>query len=428
MKRLPDTELEVMKALWDAGADVPRAVLDQALAPFQWASNTVNTYLSRLAEKGFVSVRREGRSNLYTPLVSQEDYLAFDSPGGAGPPVRLPQKLRGRPGQPGVGAGRTGGAPGTAGPAEGEACAVREFLFTLTGLTLGGSAAVCLLALAGRSTRARYGARWRCLAWLLLCLRLAVPFSLLPVLQSRALIQVPVPAVSIQQPSGQRPLPVPAPEQSAQTPGTSPNRPGASGQTAPDLPAPQQAPSRSPVQLLFLLWLTGAAAVLIWNLAAHLRLLAYLRRWAAPVHDPQILLSFQQLKDRMKLERSPRLLICQGLKVPMLAGVIRPALLLPPEPLSQQELHCSLLHELTHFRRRDIWLRALALWVKALYWFNPLCWLMERLIQRDTELACDEEVLSLLSPEEHAAYGQTILSAAARLCPADQEGGPGGRP
>ena len=79
MKRLPDTELEVMKALWDAGADVPRAVLDQALAPFQWASNTVNTYLSRLAEKGFVSVRREGRSNLYTPLVSQEDYLAFDS-------------------------------------------------------------------------------------------------------------------------------------------------------------------------------------------------------------------------------------------------------------------------------------------------------------------------------------------------------------
>lgn len=79
MKRLPDTELEVMKALWDAGADVPRAVLDQALAPFQWASNTVNTYLSRLAEKGFVSVRREGRSNLYTPLVSQEDYLAGQS-------------------------------------------------------------------------------------------------------------------------------------------------------------------------------------------------------------------------------------------------------------------------------------------------------------------------------------------------------------
>ena len=79
MKRLPDTELEVMKALWKLGADTPRAALDQALEDFGWASNTVNTYLARLAEKGFVSVRREGKSNRYTPLVSQEDYLAFDS-------------------------------------------------------------------------------------------------------------------------------------------------------------------------------------------------------------------------------------------------------------------------------------------------------------------------------------------------------------
>lgn len=88
MKRLPDTELEVMKALWKLGADTPRAALDQALEDFGWASNTVNTYLARLAEKGFVSVRQEGKSNRYTPLVSQEDYLAFDSPQRALPPVR----------------------------------------------------------------------------------------------------------------------------------------------------------------------------------------------------------------------------------------------------------------------------------------------------------------------------------------------------
>ena len=79
MKRLPDTELEVMKALWATGPRTPRALLERELAPFGWASNTINTYLARLTEKGFVSARREGKSNLYTPLVSQEDYLAFDS-------------------------------------------------------------------------------------------------------------------------------------------------------------------------------------------------------------------------------------------------------------------------------------------------------------------------------------------------------------
>ena len=79
MKRLPDTELEVMKALWASGPDTPRAQLEQSLTAFHWAPNTINTYLTRLAEKGFVSVRREGKSNRYTPLVSREDYLAFDS-------------------------------------------------------------------------------------------------------------------------------------------------------------------------------------------------------------------------------------------------------------------------------------------------------------------------------------------------------------
>ena len=79
MKRLPDTELEVMKALWTTGADTPRALLEERLASFGWAANTINTYLARLAEKGFVAVRREGKSNLYTPLVGHDEYQAFDS-------------------------------------------------------------------------------------------------------------------------------------------------------------------------------------------------------------------------------------------------------------------------------------------------------------------------------------------------------------
>ena len=79
MKRLPDTELEVMKALWATGPDTPRADLEDKLAPFGWAANTINTYLSRLADKGFVAVHRVGKGNRYTPLVGQEEYQSFDS-------------------------------------------------------------------------------------------------------------------------------------------------------------------------------------------------------------------------------------------------------------------------------------------------------------------------------------------------------------
>lgn len=66
MKRLPDTELEVMKALWASErAPVPRSSLEEALRDRGWATNTFNTYLSRLAEKGFVSCEKRGKTNYF---------------------------------------------------------------------------------------------------------------------------------------------------------------------------------------------------------------------------------------------------------------------------------------------------------------------------------------------------------------------------
>ena len=92
-----------------------------------------------------------------------------------------------------------------------------------------------------------------------------------------------------------------------------------------------------------------------------------------------------------------------------------PKLLLPEGEMGDNALRYSLLHELTHFKRRDIWLKTLALLVNAIHWFNPFMWYMTRLVERDTELACDEAALKLLPTEEHKAYGTTILDAVERL-------------
>ena len=99
-----------------------------------------------------------------------------------------------------------------------------------------------------------------------------------------------------------------------------------------------------------------------------------------------------------------RLLTCPGLSVPMLAGLLRPALLLPDRMPAGDALRFSLLHELTHFRRRDIWRKALALWVRAVHWFNPLVWLALRAMDRS-------EAGSVSSPASHRfASGDAILS------------------
>lgn len=80
LPRLPDAELEVMQALWASDTPVPRAQLEERLAQTHpMATTTLLTLLSRLSEKGFVRVDKEGRKSLYAPLVTREDYLAAQS-------------------------------------------------------------------------------------------------------------------------------------------------------------------------------------------------------------------------------------------------------------------------------------------------------------------------------------------------------------
>ena len=114
---------------------------------------------------------------------------------------------------------------------------MNQFLLTLGGLALGGSAANLLLALAGRSTRARYGARWRCWAWALLCLRLALPFPLFPRAQESAPIQVDVPRDTLLtpnlSPTGSSSVPTQPPEPDPEGSGTaSTSAPSEGGNTS----------------------------------------------------------------------------------------------------------------------------------------------------------------------------------------------------
>ena len=80
IKRLPDAELEVMQILWDLEAPAPRAAVEAAMQKLRpIAQTTLLTLLTRLSEKGFVRIEKQGRSSVYTPLVSRADYQARQS-------------------------------------------------------------------------------------------------------------------------------------------------------------------------------------------------------------------------------------------------------------------------------------------------------------------------------------------------------------
>ena len=80
MRRLPDSELEMMMIIWDVGRPVTRAEIEMQLPEErQLSATTILSFLSRLQEKGFVDVYREGKTNVYKAVVPKEKYLQEES-------------------------------------------------------------------------------------------------------------------------------------------------------------------------------------------------------------------------------------------------------------------------------------------------------------------------------------------------------------
>ena len=80
MKRLPDSELEIMMIIWDLDKPVTRFEIeaqmdqDRRLSP-----TTVLSFLSRLQEKGFLAVQKSGKNNVYIALIDRESYIQAES-------------------------------------------------------------------------------------------------------------------------------------------------------------------------------------------------------------------------------------------------------------------------------------------------------------------------------------------------------------
>ena len=163
-----------------------------------------------------------------------------------------------------------------------------------------------------------------------------------------------------------------------------------------------------PEFILAHIWVWGAALLTLYTLAHYAWLMAKVRR-SAPL-DPRLI--------PIPLNPGRAKFYClEELREPMVCGVLRPKVLLPPgfSRLPEEDQRMMLAHEFAHLRRKDS--LAKLLWTLALYlhWFNPFLWLMRRAVERDTELSCDEAALAALPAEEHAAYGQTILNAVTQL-------------
>ena len=80
IKRIPETELEVMQAVWSNPTPVTTTQIKQTLEKERpWSQGALQSLLSRLTDRGFLKGSMQGRNKVFEPLVSEEEYLAVES-------------------------------------------------------------------------------------------------------------------------------------------------------------------------------------------------------------------------------------------------------------------------------------------------------------------------------------------------------------
>lgn len=82
--KLSNTEMEVMKIIWNLNKEVTSSELLKTFATEKgkkWSNQTMSTFLSRMVEKGTLTSSKKGRGNVYKALVTQREYEQSEAQG-----------------------------------------------------------------------------------------------------------------------------------------------------------------------------------------------------------------------------------------------------------------------------------------------------------------------------------------------------------
>jgi beta-lactamase regulating signal transducer with metallopeptidase domain/Flp pilus assembly protein TadD len=167
---------------------------------------------------------------------------------------------------------------------------------------------------------------------------------------------------------------------------------------------------------MLVLAVAAVAAAMLLHMFLGMAGVAFVARKASEVEDERILRSLDEARGQLGLSSDVRVLRSSRISVPVVWGILRPVLLLPPDVVTwpDERLRVVLLHELAHLKRLDgLSLIATRISV-SLFWFLPLAWSLERAGRSECERACDDLVLAGgTKPSDYADH----LLAIARSMP-----------
>ncbi len=160
------------------------------------------------------------------------------------------------------------------------------------------------------------------------------------------------------------------------------------------------------------IWIIGVFAAIAIKWRDYRKFAAYVRSGREEIGEEKVQELAGGLFRRLGIKKNIKVYESALISGPIMMGLFHPCIVLPKGITLQEDISLILHHELIHYKKKDLWYKWLYQAVLCIHWFNPYLYLVGRKLNVDCELACDEAVMKVLTLEGRKAYGNVLLDAA----------------
>lgn len=165
---------------------------------------------------------------------------------------------------------------------------------------------------------------------------------------------------------------------------------------------------------LFWVWIIGVMISALWNLYCYRRFVKSIKRTS--YSDKNLEEAVCKCKADLNIFDNINVKRSYLVNSPMILGLFKPIIIFPSNmEWTEAKLTSVIIHELIHYKRKDLCFKFLQGFISIIHWFNPIIYMMKDLLEKSCEISCDEIVVENMSYDKRKEYGEAILSILDRV-------------
>ena len=276
---------------------------------------------------------------------------------------------------------------------------MNEFMKILLSLSVSGTLLLLLILGLKPLYKSRFSKRWQYYIWIIVALRFLLPFTPDTTIVG-SLFEKPGTTVITNEIPTSPNVPAPANTDNSKTEPIQADR---------DIAAAMREPFNRYV-CLFFIWSVFALVLFVRKITIYQGFIQYIKAGSTEVSDIKTLNLLSDCEEKLNIKTRVELSRNPLIASPIMIGFFRARIVLPACELDDKELSYIFVHELIHYKQRDMFYKWLIQIVVCAHWFNPFVYLLEKEVNKSCELSCDEKVISILNDKARREYGDTLIS------------------